>query len=93
MSDNRNPAGSGPIDAVILWVDGSDATLHYLTHLLTVMAQEVFQGLVVVERQEQGPVPTSLSDVAGLDGLVGSCKMWAEDGLKLRKLQKVIDDG
>jgi hypothetical protein len=27
MSDNRNPAGSGPIDAVILWVDGSDPKL------------------------------------------------------------------
>jgi hypothetical protein len=27
MSDNRNPAGSEPIDAVILWVDGSDPKL------------------------------------------------------------------
>ena len=37
MSDNRNPAGSGPIDAVILWVDGSDPKLaekreRYLAH-------------------------------------------------------------
>ena len=27
MSDNKIPAGSGPVDAVILWVDGSDGRL------------------------------------------------------------------
>lgn len=64
----------------------------HLSHLLTVMAQEVFQGLVVVQREKKRPAPVSLSDVAGLDSLVGSCRMWSEDGIKLRKLRKIIEE-
>ena len=63
----------------------------HLTHLLTVMSQEVFQGIVVVQREKKPPVPKALDDIPGLENLVGSCKMWDQGGIKLRNIQKAID--
>jgi hypothetical protein len=65
----------------------------HLTHLMIVMAQEVFQGSVVVQRQDKSSLPKTLADVSGIENLVGSCKMWKPGGLKLERLSKVMPAG
>jgi len=64
----------------------------HITHLLTVMSQAVFQGVVVVQRKDITPLPENLDDINGLENLIGSCKMWEQGGLKLTNLQKAIDN-
>ncbi len=65
----------------------------HLTHLLSVMSQEVFQGIVAVQRKDRTPLPKNLDDMKGLENLLGSCKIWEQGGIKLSKLQKAIEDG
>ncbi|MBU3914006.1 DUF2889 domain-containing protein [bacterium] len=63
----------------------------HMTHLLTVMSQAVFQGVVVVQRKDRTPLPENIDEMKGLENLIGSCKMWEPGGLKLTKLQKAIE--
>lgn len=63
----------------------------HMTHLLTVMSQEVFQGMVVVQRMEYRPLPKTVSEIVGLERLVGSCRMWDEQGIKLRNIRDAIN--
>ncbi|MBT3225821.1 MAG: DUF2889 domain-containing protein [Deltaproteobacteria bacterium] len=71
-------------------IGGIDGCAH-LTHLLTVMSQEVFQGIIVVQGKDRAPLPENLDDMKGLENLIGSCKMWEPGGLKLTRLQKAIE--
>ncbi len=62
----------------------------HLTHLLTVMSQEVFQGIIVIQRKEMKIPPKELGEIDGLENLLDSCKMWGRDGIKLKILQQAI---
>ena len=82
---------SGFIKNVQQKIGGIKGCAH-LTHLLTVMSQAVFQGIVVIQRKDKTPLPESSNDLKGLENLIGSCKMWEPGGLKLTKLQKAIEN-
>lgn len=69
---------------------GGEKGCSHLTHLLTVMSQAAFQGYLNYKRLKQEPIPHSLSDVEGVDNLVGSCRAWSADGPKMEKLLAVF---
>ncbi len=79
----------GFIKKVLLRIGGVNGCSH-MTHLLTVMSQEVFQGIVVVGRSEKKTLPKSIDEIRGLENLMGSCKMWDQDGIKLRNINTAI---
>ncbi len=82
---------SGFIKNVQKKIGGIKGCAH-LTHLLTVMSQAVFQGMVVVKGKNRILLPKNLDDMKGLENLIGSCKIWDHGELKLTKLQEAIED-
>ena len=72
---------------------GGNKGCAHLTHLLTVMSQAIFQGMVVVKGKNRTLLPKNIDDMKGLENLIGSCKMWDQGELKLTQLQKAIEDG
>ncbi|MCP3952784.1 MAG: DUF2889 domain-containing protein [Desulfobacterales bacterium] len=69
---------------------GGEKGCAHLTHLLIVMSQAVFQGVLAHKRRHPFPVPDALEEVAGLDYLLGSCRAWGEDGPKIKNLKAAI---
>ncbi len=82
---------SGFIKNVQKKIGGIKGCAH-ITHLLTVMSQAIFQGMVVVQGKHRALLPKNIDDMKGLENLKDSCKMWEQGGLKLTRLQKAIDD-
>jgi DUF2889 family protein len=70
-------------------IGGAKGCAH-LTHLLTVMSQAVFYGIVVIQRKEKTVLPGSLEEVPNLENLIDSCKMWGEGSVKLQGLKEAL---
>jgi len=69
---------------------GGEKGCAHLTHLLTVMSQAAFQGIVANKRRHPTRVPGTLEEVAGLEHLLGSCRAWGKDGPKVMSLKAAI---
>lgn len=62
----------------------------HLAHLLTVMGQEIVHGWLTHNRKEKRPVPASLDDVRERHFLINSCRLWTENGTKMKELNDAI---
>ncbi len=62
----------------------------HLCNLIIVMAQEVVQGSLVQKRKEKSPVPDNIDSLADKEFLINSCRMWTEDGPKIKELKQAI---
>jgi len=69
---------------------GGEQGCAHLTHLLTVMSQAAFQGYVAHKRKNRHPIPRSIEDVEGIESLLGSCRVWRQDGPKVKNLKAAI---
>ncbi len=62
----------------------------HLSHLLTVMGQEIVHGWLTHNRKRKKPVPESLTDVKERGFLINSCRLWTENGSKMKELSDAI---
>ncbi len=62
----------------------------HLAHLLTVMSQEIVHGWMTDKRKKKRPLPKSLEHVKERDFLINSCRMWTENGPKMRELKQAF---
>ncbi len=62
----------------------------HLCQLITAMSQEIVQGWLTYNRKEKSPVPKDLAFFEGKKFIVDSCRMWKENGPKIKKLEQAI---
>ncbi|MFH1152680.1 MAG: DUF2889 domain-containing protein [Pseudomonadota bacterium] len=77
---------SGRVKALL----GGKQGCTHLSHLLMVMAQEIVHGWLTHDRREKRPVPASLEDVRERGFLLNSCRLWTENGSKMKELSDAI---
>ena len=70
---------------------GSTKGCAHLTHLLTVMGQEIVHGWFTEKRKHQMPVPQSVDEIKEKSFVLNSCKLWTEDGPKIKAITKAIE--
>ncbi len=63
----------------------------HLAHLLTVMGQEIVHGWLTHKRKNKNPVPKSIAEIKETRFLLNSCRMWTEDGPKIKQLVHAIE--
>jgi tRNA U54 and U55 pseudouridine synthase Pus10 len=62
----------------------------HLCHLIIVMGQEIVHGWLTSKRSQPLPVPESIDDISEKNFLVDSCRMWTENGPKMKSLEHSI---
>jgi len=68
---------------------GTNGCTH-LCGLVTVMAQEIVHGWLTQKRREKSPVPQALGDIKEKKFLIDSCRIWKEDGPRMKQLVRAI---
>jgi len=63
----------------------------HLCQLIIVMSQEIVQGSLTHKRQNKSPVPKDIDSFSDKDYLINSCRMWTEQGPKMKNLKKAIN--
>lgn len=81
---------SGYSDEIRKRVGGINGCTH-LTHLLVVMGPAALHGFWNHAAMTPRPIPKSFDAVPGLNYLVNSCKLWAEDGPFIEKIKEEIE--
>ena len=69
---------------------GSTKGCTHLTHLLTVMGQEIVHGWLTEKRKHKTKAPTSIDQIAEKSFILNSCKLWTEDGPKIKAIKEAI---
>jgi Protein of unknown function (DUF2889) len=72
---------------------GSVKGCTHLTHLLTVMGQEIVHGWFTEKRKHKKPVPKSIDQIKEKNFILNSCKLWTEDGPKIRAIKEAMEKG
>ncbi len=62
----------------------------HLTHLLTVMGQEIVHGWLTEKRKHRSETPTSVDQIQEKDFILNSCRLWTEDGPKIKAIKEAI---
>ncbi|MCK5311530.1 MAG: DUF2889 domain-containing protein [Desulfobacteraceae bacterium] len=70
---------------------GSTKGCTHLTHLLTVMGQEIVHGWLTEKRKHKTPVPESIEQIKEKNFILNSCKLWTEDGPKVQAIREAIE--
>jgi len=70
---------------------GKNGCIH-LTHLVTVMAQEIVHGWLTHKRRERSSVPENIDNFTGNEFILNSCRMWAKDGPRWKSLKQKLDN-
>lgn len=68
-------------------IGGKNGCTH-LTHLLTIMGQEIVHGWLTHKRQDKSSVPENMNDFIGSQYILNSCMMWAKNGPRWEGLSK-----
>ena len=63
----------------------------HLTHLLTVMGQEIVHGWLTEKRKKKTPIPTSIDQIKEKNFILNSCRLWTKDGPKVKAIQDAIE--
>ena len=70
---------------------GSIKGCTHLTHLLTVMGQEIVHGWLTEKRKHITPVPGSVEQIKEKNFILNSCRLWTEDGPKVQAIREAIE--
>lgn len=62
----------------------------HLCNLIIAMGQEIVQGWLVHKRKDKSPVPKDLDSLKDKNFLVDSCRMWTQNGPKMKHIEKAI---
>jgi len=62
----------------------------HLCQLIIVMGQEIVQGWLTRKREENTPVPEDLDSLDEKNFLIDSCRMWTQNGQKMKNLEQAI---
>ena len=63
----------------------------HLTHLMVVMGPAALHGFWTLHSQNPRPLPKSMNEVEGLEYLINSCHLWAEDGPHMQMIRKAVE--
>ena len=63
----------------------------HLTHLLTVMGQEIVHGWLTEKRKNKTTIPNSIDLIKEKNFIMNSCKLWTEDGPKIQAIKEAIE--
>jgi hypothetical protein len=69
---------------------GGEKGCTHLTHLLTVMGQEIVHGWLTHKRSEQSSIPDNIDSFTGTEYILNSCRMWSKDGPRRKSLEKSL---
>jgi hypothetical protein len=70
-------------------IGGKNGCTH-LTHLVTVMGQEIVHGWLTHKRSDSKSVPERIDSFTGSEYILNSCKMWTKEGPRWKSLEKKI---
>ena len=70
---------------------GSIKGCTHLTHLLTVMGQEIVHGWLTEKRKHKTEVPASIDQIKEKNFILNSCRLWTEDGPKIKAIKEAIE--
>ncbi len=70
---------------------GSTKGCTHLTHLLTVMGQEIVHGWLTAKRKKKTKIPKSIDQITEKKFILNSCKLWTEDGPKIQAIKEAIE--
>ncbi len=59
----------------------------HLAHLVIVMGQEVVHGWFTHKRKTKSPVPENIETFQGKEFILNSCRMWAKNGPRMKRLE------
>ncbi len=62
----------------------------HLCHLIIVMSQEIVHGWLTHNRKNKSPVSTNLDSFAEKKFIIDSCRMWTNNGPKMKNLEQAI---
>jgi hypothetical protein len=62
----------------------------HLCQLIIVMSQEIVQGWLTHKRKNSSPVPKDLDSFAEKKFIIDSCRMWTNNGPKIKTLEQAI---
>ncbi len=62
----------------------------HLSQLIVAMGQEIVHGWLTHNRKNKSPVPKDLDSFKEKKFLIDSCRMWAEQGPKIKNLEQAI---
>ncbi|SHI73900.1 Protein of unknown function [Desulfatibacillum alkenivorans DSM 16219] len=63
----------------------------HLTHLMVVMGPAALHGFWTLHAQNPRPIPKTMDEVGGLEYLINSCHLWAEDGLHMQAIRDAVE--
>jgi len=69
---------------------GGEKGCTHLCQLILAMGQEIVQGWLTHKRKDNSPVPKNLDTFSDKRFLIDSCRMWTEQGPKMKNLEKAI---
>ena len=62
----------------------------HLCQLIIVMGQEIVQGWLTRKREKTMPVPEDLDSLGEKNFLIDSCRMWTQNGRKMKILEQAV---
>ncbi len=70
---------------------GSIKGCTHLTHLLTVMGQEIVHGWLTEKRKHKTPAPETADQITEKNFVLNSCMLWREDGPKIKAINEAME--
>ena len=64
----------------------------HLCQLIIVMSQEIVHGWLTHKRNDKSPVPKDLDSFDEKKFIIDSCRMWTNNGPKIKKLEQAIKE-
>ncbi len=64
----------------------------HMTHLITVMGPAALHGYWTHASRKRRPLPRSMDNIRGLEYLVNSCTLWAEDGPMMKMVRSDFEN-
>ncbi len=62
----------------------------HICNLIIAMGQEIVHGWLTHKREDNSPVPKNLEDFSEKNYIIDSCRMWTNNGPKIKKLKQAI---
>ncbi len=73
---------------IVRSLTGGKTGCTHLCNLIIAMAQEIVQGWLTQKRRNISPVPKDIDSFAEKKFLIDSCRMWTENGPKMKSLEQ-----
>jgi len=71
---------------------GGNKGCAHLCQLIIIMSQEIVQGWLTHKRKSLSPVPKNFNSFTEKKFIIDSCRMWKDNGPKVKKLEQAIKE-